>query len=71
MQKFFDRAHELGSQKFGGIWLMANRQAIRACEQVGLDYTDPQMKALLSLASLNILVNVQEAFRANREEGTK
>jgi len=63
MQKYFDEAHNIGCKKFGGIWLMANRQVIRACEQVGLDYTSPQMKAMLSLAALNVLVNVSEALQ--------
>ena len=70
MLKLFDEAHEFGAKfgaKFGGLWLVANRQVIRACEQVGLEYTTPQMKAMLSLAALNVLVNVQDVLQRRVE----
>jgi len=66
MLKIFDKAHNEGA-KLGGLWLVANRQVIRACEEVGLEYTSPQMKAMLSLAALNVLVNVKDILQRSVE----
>lgn len=47
--------HAYGAQKHGVNWLIANETAIHAASRLGVDYTKPENKQLLSLVTLHIM----------------
>jgi len=63
----FYEAHEIGARKFGWNWMIANKQAVRACVEVGLNPADEQIRTLLSLAALHILTNTLPTERDGSE----
>lgn len=59
--KTFHEIHEEGARRFGWHWHHANKWAIAAARESGVDYTDPKIKRVMSLIVLRLLVDADRA----------
>jgi len=58
--RLFEKTHNDGARKFSCMWLRANQAAITAASNLGLDFTKPEMKCLLTVICYDILDEVLE-----------
>jgi hypothetical protein len=65
LRKWFERVHQMGSEKFGGQWLMVNQCAADAAAVLGIDASDHLIRALLSETCYRILVRLKAASAAD------
>lgn len=50
-----ERVHNYGSKRHGWNWLTANRMALNAARECGVDPSTPESKLLLPVVCLRIL----------------
>lgn len=58
-----ERVNATGTKEFGLNWAAANEKAVYMAINLGVDYTDPQIKALLQATCLQVLYLARRIYK--------